>query len=76
MGRAMRATKSGTGPNSEQNSPAYLKKPISPRSIAAARISHSFPSFFEGACAMRRAQNQSARAIPIRSSTYFGSPQA
>ena len=76
MGRAMRAMKGGTGPKTEQNSPAYLKKPISAMSMAQEtatqrrRVRCSAPS------TTFSAQNQDDSAMNISSSTYTGSPQA
>ena len=75
MGSAMRLIHSGTAPNTEQISPEYLKKPISPRSVTVARVSHSFFPTTVSAASICSAQNQSASAINISSRTYFGSPQ-
>ena len=60
----------------EQIMPLYLKKPMSPRSVTQARISHSFPrSPLRRSFAMPRAKAQSKAAMAARSSTYLGSPQ-
>ena len=69
MGRAMPAMNGGTGPKTEQNSPAYLKNPIRRISTAQEIATQRRRTACDCAATTRSAQNQDESAMNISSST-------